>query len=212
MAEHLRAELVALPADLVVAEVAERIIDRLGADLVSSRARTLAALRAESYLRLVTDLRVLVTAPYEGDARRPARDVLPPLARRAGRRLAREVTALEAAEAGPERDRRYHEARKQAKRVRYAAEALIPLLGDDAVALVAFAEQAQNLLGEHQDAIVVSGLLRRWASEVAAEPDGDPLTYGVLLGVQLGRLRVAERDFAALWTRMCQSPQRRWLR
>ncbi|WP_236706331.1 CYTH and CHAD domain-containing protein, partial [Frankia sp. ACN1ag] len=158
MLEHLTAELAALPADLVVGPVAEHIAGQLTADLARSREETLAALRAESYLRLVTDLRAFVTTPYEGAAARPARDVLLPLAHRAGHKLARRVTAIEATPPGPARDLLYHQARKQAKQVRYAAEALVPLYGTDALAVAAFAEQAQNLLGDHQDAIVATGL------------------------------------------------------
>ena len=62
-----------------------------------------------------------------GDA--PAGEVLPRLLQRDAKRLRRAVKAIAGAETGQERDLALHEARKKAKRLRYAAESTVPVLG-----------------------------------------------------------------------------------
>src|SRR5436305_639710 len=80
--------------------------------------------------------------------------------RRAGR-------ALRPADA----DEAYHEVRKRAKRARYAAEtvrdALEPGAADDAGRFARRARKVQDVLGEHQDAVVA-------AAEVRAAAEAHP--------------------------------------
>jgi CHAD domain-containing protein len=207
--EHLSEQLAGLPGDLVPGEVADAIIGGLRARQADSRTQVLAALRDPGYFRLVDDLRALVTGPLRGPAGRPARTVLPPLVRKTGRRLSGRVAAGAAARPGPERDARWHSARKQAKRLRYAAEALVLVAGRRATRLAAFGEQAQELLGERQDAVVTTGLLQGWAADA---PERHRQGFGVLLGLEVARARQAERDLLALWSQAPDGPCRRWLR
>jgi CHAD domain-containing protein len=200
-----------LPAELVAGPVHDVLGARLGAGMTAGRAEALAMLRSERYFALVDSLLDLVRGPLTGAAARPAGKVLPKLVMRADRGLARKVAAAAVLPVGEERDTLLHSARKQAKRLRYAAEIVTPLYGGSAAALADQAERAQELLGLHQDATVARGLLRDWG--VAAQAEGDPtaFTLGVLLGLEECRARLAERDFFEAWPEISARRYRRWL-
>ncbi|MFI6742914.1 CHAD domain-containing protein [Nonomuraea sp. NPDC050451] len=94
---------------------------------------------------------------------------------------------------GEERDRALHSTRKAAKRARYTAEAAAPALGKPAAKLAARAEDLQETLGRHQDAVVA----RQRLMEIAAEPDlstADAFTLGLLLGAERRAAAEAVRD------------------
>jgi CHAD domain-containing protein len=76
-----------------------------------------------------------------------------------------------------------HQARKAGKRARYAAEAAAPALGKRASTVAKRASRLQTLLGEHQDAIVATELLRRIADQVADEGQ-NAFSYGILVADQ----------------------------
>ncbi len=80
---------------------------------------------------------------------------------------------------GHDRDLALHEARKQAKATRYAAEAAVPALGDPAAGLVKGAKNLQNLLGDHQDSVMARQALRELADQAHAAGES-AFTYGVL--------------------------------
>ena len=204
--------LAALPSDLVLGPIEESLAGHLKAGMAEGRAEALAALRAERYLVLLVDLADLVRAPLTGRARRPAATELRELVRVADRKLVVKVAKAAATAAGPDRDVLLHSARKQAKRLRYAGEALVPIFGADAKALARLSEEAQELLGTHQDATVAAGLLRSWG--VAAQEAGDStaFTYGLLLGLEELRARVAEREFFDAWPALSDSRDRRWMK
>src|SRR5205085_2562336 len=130
--ERLRARLAEQPDSLVLGPVQQRLDERLGGDRLRGHDAVLVALRSPEYLALVDDLLDFVATgvtPRLGD--RSARAVLSrPVRKRYSRLDRRVVGAVEAAEV--ERDERLHAARKAAKRVRYAAETLIPVHGKDA--------------------------------------------------------------------------------
>ncbi len=208
---YFSGRLAELPADLVAGPVHDTVSAHLGTGMAAAREEALAMLRSDRYFALVAGLLTLVRTPLTGAARRPAGKVLPDLVRRADRRLGKKVTNAAGLPVGYDRDELLHSARKQAKRLRYAAEAVAPLYGQDAMALVGQAERAQELLGTHQDATIARDLLRGWG--VAAQAQGDPtaFTLGVLLGLEECRGRLAERDFFDAWPRISAARHRRWL-
>ncbi|MCR8672085.1 CHAD domain-containing protein, partial [Agrococcus sp. HG114] len=125
-AEVLRARLAALvaeqPEELVVGPVAQRIDDALGARRRDAHERVLEAMRSGRYFALVDSLEAAAAAPPWSDGEWDDVDALAPLVRRDLRRTARRLqAALDAS--GDERDRLLHDARRAAKRARYAAEA-----------------------------------------------------------------------------------------
>ena len=76
-----------------------------------------------------------------------------------------------------------HQARKAGKRARYAAEAAAQALGKKGSKLAKRASRLQTLLGEHQDAVVATELLRRIADQIADEGQ-NAFTYGILVADQ----------------------------
>ncbi|WP_232303808.1 CHAD domain-containing protein [Pseudofrankia sp. DC12] len=210
--EYFGSRLAALPAELVLGPIEASLSGHLSAGMAVGRDAALAALRDERYLVLLVDLAELARAPVSARARRPAATELPRLVREADRRLARKVATAAATPAGHDRDELLHSARKQAKRLRYAGEALTPIFGADARTLAKLSAEAQELLGTHQDATVAAGLLKSWG--VAAQQAGDPtaFTYGLLLGLEELRARTAERDFFDAWPALSAPGHRRWLK
>ncbi|MDT3439720.1 MULTISPECIES: CYTH and CHAD domain-containing protein [unclassified Pseudofrankia] len=210
--EYFDGRLAALPPDLVRGPVEESLARHLKAGMSQGRAEALAALRDERYLVLLVDLGELVRAPLTGRARRPAATELRELVRSADRKLVRKIAKAAATPAGHDRDVLLHSARKQAKRLRYAGEALTPVFGPDARTLARISEEAQELLGTHQDATVAAGLLRSWGIEAQEAGDPTAFTYGLLLGLEELRARVAERDFFDAWPSLSDSRHRHWLK
>ena len=77
---------------------------------------------------------------------------------------------------GAKREELLHEARKSAKRARYAAESVSSAFGKHATAFAAAMEGMQEALGEHQDSVVARQRLRELAGE-ASNP-GTAFTCG----------------------------------
>ncbi|MCW2539843.1 MAG: hypothetical protein JWN95_1568 [Frankiales bacterium] len=179
-----------LPAFLVLGPVAERVDRVLSSELRQHREALLATTRSTRYHALFVELiQWRTAAPLTDEATKPA-DQLDEYVGTAQRRLDRK---LKRAGRRSATDGELHAARKAGKRARYAGEAALPLLGKDAGELMRVAENLQNLLGEHQDAVVATELLRRIAEQVADE-GGNTFTYGVLVADQR---RIATESAAA---------------
>jgi CHAD domain-containing protein len=199
-----------LPDELVFGPVTQSIDNYLSEGLAASRDETLTMLRSERYFALVNDLQALVAGPLAGPANKPARTVLPKLVLAADKKLARKINKAQKA-VGHERDLQLHSARKQAKRLRYAAEAVTSIYGGDATAFAKLAENIQEVLGTHQDACVARGLLREWGVRAKAAGEPTAFTFGVLLGLEECRAETAERDFFEFWPEASRRRHRRWL-
>ncbi|MFN8074770.1 MAG: CYTH and CHAD domain-containing protein [Kineosporiaceae bacterium] len=201
--DRLVARARALSPDLLLGPVVARLDAELRQAYRDAHEGALRELRGARYFALVEQLEaLLLQVPAGADAALPVA-ALGPRVRKAVRRMeaavasAREaVTALASAQeaaagaavdslavalAGQHRDEALHEVRKAAKRVRYAAEAVADVVGSDATRLANAAEQAQELLGDHQDGVVAAAVLRETA--VRAHLAGEnAFSYGVLLG------------------------------
>ena len=66
-----------------------------------------------------------------------------------------------------DRDTALHEVRKDAKRLRHAGESVMEIHGKRAAKLTKSAGRLQTVLGDHQDSVMATDLLRR----LAATPD-----------------------------------------
>jgi CHAD domain-containing protein len=187
---------------------AARVIDRtLTDETAAARAGVLEALRSDRYIRLLDGLVDAARAPeLTAAADAPARAALPPLVRRAWRRLERRVDALTS---GGD-DLHWHEARISAKQARYATEAVTPVFGKPARRLSGQLEKVTELLGEHQDASVAAATVHTLA---AGRRVSGPV------GFALGLLHIYERDsvahtrddFGRLWTQVARRHWRQWL-
>jgi CHAD domain-containing protein len=124
----------------------------------------------------------------------PAEDVLPPLVEKAFRKLSKEVKLLDLDGASEP----WHEARIRAKKARYAAEAVAPVLGEDVKRFAKALSGVTELLGEHQDAWVAQHTLR----SLAERPEVDGVrgfSLGLLHQFEFEQEMFARTDFVDLW-------------
>jgi CHAD domain-containing protein len=154
---RMRQRLAGLPPE--DAKGGGRILATLEADRERAYGELMGTVRSERYPTLLDRLIEAANAPALGpESDRPAAEVLQPLARQPVRKAAKR-----AAELGDQpTDEELHALRLRAKRARYAAEAVSSVLGKRARAVAAAAAKLQDVLGEHQDAVVAEGWLREW--------------------------------------------------
>ena len=172
------------------------VLATLQTDRTQAQAELVGALRGARYVGLLDSLVEAANVPVLlPEADNPAREVLPRLVQRPLRALTRQVRTLH----GTPSEEDLHQIRIGAKRVRYAAEAVTPVVGRRARALARAATGLQEVLGEHQDAVVAEQWLRAWAQKsrsVAAA-----FTAGELAGLE----RAAAEEARAHWRRAWRS-------
>ncbi|WP_436789407.1 CHAD domain-containing protein [Yinghuangia sp. YIM S10712] len=190
-----------------LAKAGERI--RAGeADAYSrTRAHAVRHLDSRRYYRLLENLEAMVAdPPLRPRADRDAAKELRRAVERDHRRLAARVRTAKSAAPGTERDRALHEARKAAKRLRYAAETALPVAGRPARRFVKRTQRVQRVLGEHQDAVVARAAVARKAAE-EHRVGTDTFAYGMIFAAEQ---RAAARSAAELpkaWKRL-KSPRK----
>jgi CHAD domain-containing protein len=190
------AELAAIPPTLVVGPVQARISAHFTTEYAQARQAALQALDGQRYLHLRDDLDALLAVPpLTPLARRLAGKVLAGPVRQAGRRLQRALAAVPGA---GDRDAAIHEARKAAKRARYAAEAAAPALGGTAARQAARTKELQQLLGDHHDSVVARMVLLDLAEQARAAGE-DTFTYGVMHQRQACQAAEIESGLSGLW-------------
>jgi CHAD domain-containing protein len=198
LTERLTAALAGLPEDLVTGPVTERLRAWSAERASGARRELLAALDSTRYLRLLDALDAVVDRPplRRAAAGRPAR-VLARVVRKEWTKLSAALGDALALPPGPGRDVALHEARKQAKRARYAAEAAAPGLAE-AAGVAAAAKTLQTPLGDHQDGVMTRQALRELAA--AAEQAGEStFTYGLLYGREERRAAEVETRLPTVW-------------
>jgi CHAD domain-containing protein len=199
------------PAELVLGPVAARIDGDLAYAYRDGRERSLALLDSERYFRLLDSLDDLVQSPpLLPEAGQPASEVLPRLLARDTKRLRRAVRAAKAADHPDQRDPALHEARKKAKRLRYAADSTVPVFGKPAEKLSAAAKRVQNALGLHQDAIVAGRRLREYAVQAHLAGENG-FTFGRLHALEEWRAEEARQAFRKAWKKTPHRKIRRWV-
>ena len=200
------------PDVLVMGPVARRIDDTYGAEHQLGVEEALEALRSERYYRLLDSLDDLVAwSAWTDRAEKPAGKVVPKLLRRDAKRLERAVAEIDDAGDPEAHDAALHEARKKAKRYRYAAESAVPAYGKPAKSLARQAKKVQSALGEHQDAVVARAALRELGVQ-AHLSDENGFTYGRLHGLEQQRADAAEAEFWDAWEGLPRRRLRRILK
>ncbi|MER7701695.1 CHAD domain-containing protein [Kitasatospora sp. NPDC097605] len=139
---------------------------------------------------------LLADPPLRGRAGRAAGPELARVAAREQRRTAERVRSALAGNGDRDRDAALHDARKAAKRARYAGETAVPVAGGAAERYVERMKAVQEVLGEHQDAVVAAAALREQAG-ASKESFG----YGVLYGRQLAEAERARLALPEVWAR-----------
>jgi len=163
------------------------------------RRALLDGLGSDRYVNLLDRLVDAVRDPLvTAKAERPVARALPRLVGRAWKRLEAEAEGLDHDSAVE----RYHAVRIRAKRVRYAAEAVAPALGDTGRPVDRLAEAAaalQDLLGTMHDDVVMQGELR---ATVEARPDPTfALAAGRLIERCAASIATARDRYPGLWRR-----------
>lgn len=199
LTERLTAALGELPRTLVSGPVRTRLRTWMNARRGGSRRRLTGVLDSKRYLTLLDTLDALVEDPplLEAAAGKPEK-VITKVVRKDFGKLSGLVKQAIELEPGQDRDLALHEARKKAKRTRYAAEAAAPALGGSATALVKSMKSLQGLLGDHQDSVMTRQTLRE-LSAVAHAAGESSFTYGVLYGREEQRAAAAEAALPAAW-------------
>jgi CHAD domain-containing protein len=203
LGDRLRAHASMLPDD--DAMTMPKLLDRLRAQRDEARAGMLSALREDRYVVLLDRLVKAANDPavLEDEADRRANEVVASLMRGPWDHLETACTSL----APDSADTELHAARIRAKRVRYAAEALIPVVGSPARRFAERAAALQDELGEHQDSVFAAAWLRDQAAGTSARV---AFTAGELGGIEARIQRRARRRWPAAWDRLDRAKVRFW--
>jgi CHAD domain-containing protein len=195
--EYLRREADDLDVDRVAfAEV----LRRLETERAKARKRLTAALRSKRYIALLDALESAARAPHVRALDAP----LEKLAAREFRKLARAVEAL----GDDPSDEALHKARIRGKRARYAAELAEPVAGKRASRVAARAKAFQDVVGEHQDAVVAEDRLRALIPGLASGEAA--LAAGRVVERQRARRRRARKGLPKAWAKLERSGRRAW--
>lgn len=185
---------------------ADRVLGALAVTREDARDELLDALRSDRYVELLELLVAAANAPaLRSTAELPAVTTLPALVREPWGLLEKRADAL--GKSPP--DDALHDIRVRTKRVRYATEAVAPVLGHRARAFAAAAADLQEVLGDFNDAVVAEAWLRDWAH-------GSRSPSGVFAAGELASLENtdAERSRARwrkAWKKLAAPKHRLWM-
>ncbi len=182
LAAHLREGLREIPAEQVIGPVQARVQGHFAPMRADARTAILAAFGSQRYFSLLDELdRLLAEPPLTPLADKPAAEVLPAAARRARRQVSKRMRRARHAAAGQPRSTALHQARKAAKRARYAGEAMTPAIGKKARRFARQMKNIQSVLGEHQDMVIARQAARELG--IKAHLTGEnAFSYGLLYG------------------------------
>jgi CHAD domain-containing protein len=171
---RLAAAVDALPPELVLGPVGADLDQTLLVEQLHARESLAQALDSERYLAMVRRIRELADDPPTPQQTQVVDLVAAADAahRKAARRLKRGAKAEDAD--------LLHRARKAAKRARYAAELVAPVVGKRAQRRVERLKDLQDVLGEHQDSVQSAAILRRVGVSSGAQPEHNGFTFGLL--------------------------------
>ncbi|MFD9885537.1 CHAD domain-containing protein [Streptomyces alboflavus] len=201
LTERLTAAIAAVPRTLLLGPVRGRLKIWKVAGRAGSRRRTVAVLDSKRYLALLDSLDALLAdPPLRKVARTPAAQALPAAVLKDYDRLATRVDHALALDPGTDRDLALHEARKAAKRARYAGEAATLALGKPAATFAKRMKAVQKVLGDHQDSVVAREALRDLAVQAHAAGES-AFVWGLLYGREEAAAAARERELVGVWER-----------
>ena len=202
--ERFNEHLAALPA--ADAKVGPRLLAALVDQRDSARRRLLRAMATERYAVLLDDLVAAAAAPaLLPGADRPAAQVMPPLVAKPWKKLRKQVR--KAGDDPP--DDQLHQIRIRAKRARYAAEAVEPVIGKPAEDYADAVADLQSVLGDHQDAVVGEAWLREAAGSARRDV---ALAAGLLIAAERASAADTRERWRAVWKAASRKKLRAWLR
>jgi len=209
--QHLQASLEPVPVELLIGPVRARVQGYFAPRRASAREEVIEAFDSERYAALLADLdRLALDPPLGPQAGAPARDVLPAAVRQAYRQADKRMRRAGHAPRGQARDVALHEARKSARRARYAAEAARPAAGRPARTFAKRMKKIQSVIGDHQDTV----LARRAARDlgIGAHLAGEnAFSYGLLHEREADRAERLQADARRVWKRSSRPRYRKWM-
>jgi CHAD domain-containing protein len=172
-------------------------LDALAAQEREAYGRLNAGLSDQRYFDLLDALdRLVAEPPYTKRAGLDAAHEVPRLVIRAWYRLARAYELIAGLVDPAAVDTARHEARKDAKRARYAAEAAAAALGRRAVRVAKQAKKVQEVLGGYQDGVIAQ---QRLAQAAATATPEELFTLGVLSGIEHCTAQGALAGIPGVW-------------
>ncbi|ONI85603.1 CHAD domain containing protein [Saccharothrix sp. ALI-22-I] len=184
--------LTALDQELVLGPAQAQLVRHFAPLETAAQATAVAALDSGRYFALLDAVDALIAdPPFTPLAAEKATKVLPELIDKTYRRLAKRAESAND-------DIGLHEARKAAKRLRYAVEVSEPAFGKRAKKYRKKVKAVQELLGEHQDSVVARPMLRELGAK--AHVDGENgFTFGLLHGLETAAAQRVEDRFPSVW-------------
>ncbi|MEU5399097.1 CYTH and CHAD domain-containing protein [Streptomyces sp. NPDC005963] len=201
LTERLRAGIGEIPRTLLLGPVRGRLRIYTAAHGAGSRRKALTALDSKRYLALLATLDALLAEPpLLGAAAKPPEQALPKALAKDYERLSERIAHALELPAGHERDLALHEARKAAKRARYAGEAAKSALGKPAKRFAKRMKAVQTVLGDHQDSVVAREALRNLAIQAHAAGES-AFAWGLLYGREEWAAAELERELPQVWAK-----------
>ena len=198
MRDHLRGELRTL--DRADRAAGLGLLRRLEKERARALEHLLAALDSPRYFALLDRIEETIARPPLLDPDVSLVDV----AARAFRKLRKTVKMLPAEPA----DSDLHAVRIKAKRARYSAELAGPEAGHPAERFVGGVKKLQDILGEHQDAVVAEKWLREMATESSGRRTG--FVAGLLVERQHARRQAGRAAFEEYWAKVQRRGRKAW--
>ncbi|HSS93833.1 MAG TPA: CYTH and CHAD domain-containing protein [Candidatus Dormibacteraeota bacterium] len=182
---------------------AASLLHLLELEIDSLRKKLYADMDSPRYTDLLERLVAAAHAPVCSlDADQPAVGVLPALATGPWRRLRSAVRQLPEQPTDPE----LHRIRILAKRARYAAEAVAPVVGPEAINFAKAAAKLQTILGEHQDSVTAQAWLRS-----AGVSGRRAFVAGELIAMEHLAAQKARKDWPKVWKALDTKRRRKWM-
>src|SRR3954452_22512069 len=211
LSKHLKDSLEPLPVELLIGPVQARVQGYFAPRRASGREELIKAFDSVRYAKLLVDLDMLAHDPPLGpQAGAPARDVLPAAVSKAYRQASKRMRRARQEPAGPGRDVALHEARKSARRARYAAEAASPVIGRKARTFAKQMKKVQSVIGDHQDTVIARQAARDLG--IGAHLAGEnAFTYGLLYEQQQHRAAKLQSTARTTWKKATHPRHLTWL-
>jgi CHAD domain-containing protein len=187
------------------AKAGRRLLAGLAGQRDDARRRLLGAMASQKYVVLLDDLVAAAAAPaLLPGADGPAAEVMPALVAKPWKKLRKEVRG-----AGDDpTDHELHQIRIRAKRARYAAEAVEPVIGKPAEDFADAVADIQSVLGDHQDAVVGEA----WLREAAGAGRRDvALVAGMLIAAEQASAASTRDGWRQVWDAANRKKLRSWL-
>ncbi|MET7618975.1 CYTH and CHAD domain-containing protein [Streptomyces sp. NPDC005408] len=199
LTERLKSRIDALPRTLLLGPVRGRLRLWSVAHGSGARRKAVAVLDSKRYLALLESLDTLLAdPPLLKAAGGAAARVIPAAVIKDYDRLAARIDHALELPPGEARDLAMHDARKAAKRARYAGEAATPALGKPAKRFAKRMKAVQTVLGDHQDSVVAREALRNLAIQAHAAGES-AFTWGLLYGQEEAAAAQREAELPEVW-------------